>query len=137
MGLALPFAAVGVAANILRPGWFTLGLGLAGWIAGIVLLAVGVPAWLSSVALILVRVPRKQLITTGPFAVVRHPLYTSVALLVIPGVGLLFDTWVGAAIGAILYASSRMFSPEEEKVLEREFPAAYPAYRKRVLLPWL
>ena len=109
MGLALPFAAVGVAANILRPGWFTLGLGLAGWIAGIVLLAVGVPAWLSSVALILVRVPRKQLITTGPFAVVRHPLYTSVALLVIPGVGGIFDTWVGAAVGAILYASSRMF----------------------------
>ena len=87
--------------------------------------------------LILVRVPQKKLITTGPFAVVLHPLYTSVALLVIPGLGLLFDSWVGAAIGVVLYISSRIFSPREEKILLQYFPQEYPAYRKKVLLPWL
>ncbi|MGO9310539.1 MAG: hypothetical protein ACLQDL_16150 [Spirochaetia bacterium] len=36
--------------------------------------------------LVLIRVPQKKLITVGPNTVVRHPLYTSVALLVIPGI---------------------------------------------------
>jgi protein-S-isoprenylcysteine O-methyltransferase Ste14 len=137
MGLTLPFLVVGIVLNILRPAWFALGFGAGGLIAGIVLLAIGVPAWVSSVVLILIRVPQKKLITTGPFAVVLHPLYTSVALLVIPGLGLLLDTWVGAGIGAILYVSSRLFSPAEEAILLKVFPAEYPAYRKKVFLPWL
>jgi protein-S-isoprenylcysteine O-methyltransferase Ste14 len=137
MGLTLPFLAAGIVLNILFPAWFALGFGTGGVIAGIVLLAVGVPTWISSVVLVLVRVPRKKLITTGPFAVVLHPLYTSVALLVIPGLGLLFDSWVGAAIGVVLYISSRIFSPAEEKLLLQYFPQEYPAYRKKVLLPWL
>ena len=123
--------------NILRPAWFTMGFGTGGLVAGIVLLAVGVPMWLSSVALILIRVPQKKLITTGPFAVVLHPLYTSVALLVIPGLGLLLDTWVGFAIGAVLYVSSRLYAPGEEVILQKVFPSEYAAYRRKVLFPWL
>ncbi len=80
----LPFVAIGLIANILSPGWFAMGFGVTGVVIGIVLLAVGVPAWLCSVAMILIHVPRKKLITTGPFAVVVHPIYTSVALLVLP-----------------------------------------------------
>jgi protein-S-isoprenylcysteine O-methyltransferase Ste14 len=137
MGLTLPFIVIGIVLNILRPVWFTLGFGTGGMIAGVVLLAIGVPVWISSVALILVRVPQKKLITTGPFAVVLHPLYTSVALLVIPGLGLLFDTWVGGGIGAVLYVSSRIFAPAEEAILLKVFPVEYPDYRKKVLLPWL
>jgi protein-S-isoprenylcysteine O-methyltransferase Ste14 len=137
MVLTLPFAALLIAGNILLPGWFRLGFGTGGVVAGIILLAVGVPAWLSSVALILIRVPQKKLITTGPYAIVRHPLTTSVALLVVPGLGLLFDSWVGAAIGAVLYAFARYFSPREEAALLKIFSAEYEAYRRKVLLPWL
>ncbi len=137
MGLTLPFIVVGVVLNILRPAWFALGFGTGGVTAGVVLLAIGVPVWVSSVVLILVRVPQKKLITSGPFAVMLHPLYTSVALLVIPGLGLLFDSWVGAGIGVVLYISSRIFSPGEERLLLQYFPKEYPAYRKKVLLPWL
>ncbi len=137
MGLTLPFLVVGIAANILWPSVFRLGFGLPGVVAGIVLLAVGVPLWLTSVAQILIFVPRKKLITSGPFALMLHPLYTSVALLVFPGCGLLFDTWLGAALGVILYVSSRIFSPAEEKTLASIFPGDYETYRAGVLLPWL
>jgi protein-S-isoprenylcysteine O-methyltransferase Ste14 len=137
MGPTLPFIVVGVVANILRPGWFAMGSGTGGLIAGIVLLALGVPTWLTSVAQILYWVPRRTLITTGPFAVMFHPLYTSVALLVFPGLGLVLDTWLGPALGVILYVSSRISSPREEKMLATFFPAEYPKYRSRVLLPWL
>ncbi|HTZ52092.1 MAG TPA: methyltransferase [Spirochaetia bacterium] len=137
MSLALPFLVVGVLANILWPGVFALGFGQGGLIAGIVLLAVGVPFWLIGVGQVLVNVPRKKLITTGPFAVLLHPMYTSVSLLVFPGLGLLFDSWVGAAIGVALYISSRIFAPAEDEILRKYFPSEYDAYRKRVLLPWL
>jgi protein-S-isoprenylcysteine O-methyltransferase Ste14 len=66
-----------------------------------------------------------------------HPIYTSVALLVLPGLGLLLSTWLGPALGVILYIASRLFSRSEEKMLASIFPAEYPAYRARVLLPWL
>jgi protein-S-isoprenylcysteine O-methyltransferase Ste14 len=137
MGLTLPFIVIGVAANIIWPAVFRMGSGRGGLIAGIILLVIGLPLWITSVVQILVWVPRKTLITTGPFRLMLHPLYTSVALLVLPGVGLVLDTWLGFALGAVLYLSSRIFSPAEEKLLDRYFPTEYPAYRGRVLLPWL
>lgn len=137
MSLTLPFLVVGIAANILWPRAFALGFGTGGLIAGIVLLVVGVPVWLSSVALVLINVPKKRLITGGPFAVIPHPMYTAVALLVLPGLGILLDTWVGAGIGVALYIASRICSPDEDKILAQVFPEEYPAYRKRVLIPWL
>jgi protein-S-isoprenylcysteine O-methyltransferase Ste14 len=137
MGLTLPFLLVGVAANIIWPAVFRLGFGSGGIIAAAALLAVGVPLWLAAVVQVLVLVPRKRLITNGPFALMLHPIYTAVALLVMPGVGLLVDSWVGFAIGAVLYASTRIFAPAEERLLEKYFPVEYPAYRAKVLLPWL
>ncbi len=137
MGFTLPFIIVGLAANLWRPAWFHMGLELPGLVAGIVLLALGVPLWLISAAQILIHVPKNQLITTGPYALMLHPLYTSVALLVLPGVGLAVDTWLGPALGLILYLSSRIFSPSEDAILAKAFPTEYPAYREKVLMPWL
>lgn len=133
----LPFAAIVVVSNILTPMWFDLGLGVTGLIVGIILLAVGVATWFASVAMVLIWVPRKKLITSGPFAVVRHPAYVAVALLVLPGLGFLLDTWLVMALGVVLYVFVRIFSPAEEKILTAVFPVEYPAYRSRVLLPWL
>ena len=137
MSLTLLFLVVGIVANILWSRVFTLGFGIGGLIVGIVLLLIGVPVWLSGVALVLINVPKKRLITTGPFAVIPHPMYTAVALLVFPGLGMLFDTWVGAGIGVVLYICSRIFCPEEDKILAKVFLKKYPAYRKRLLIPWL
>ncbi len=133
----LPFAVAGIVMNVLYPGFFTMHLGLPGMIAGIVLLALGIPVWFSSAFMIIIYVPRHRLITTGPFALVAHPLYTSIALLVIPGTGLLFDTWVGFAIGAVLYVSSRIFSVREDRNLEEAFGEEYRRYRERVMVRWL
>ncbi len=137
MSVTLPFIVVGIAANILWPQLFQLHSGSAGLIAGVVLLVVGVPVWLSSVALVLINVPKRKLITGGPFAFLRHPMYTIVALLVFPGLGLLFDTWLGAGIGIVLYVTSRVFSPEEDRILAKLFPTEYPDYQKRIRIPWL
>lgn len=108
MGLWLPFAVVGIAANILWPAIVSMGFGTAGRVVGVVLIVTGVPLWL-----------------------------TSVALLVIPGAGLLVDSWLGFAFDAILYVSSRIFSPREKSMLASIFGSEYDAYRNKVVLPWL
>jgi protein-S-isoprenylcysteine O-methyltransferase Ste14 len=83
------------------------------------------------------RVPRGELITTGPFALVKHPLYTGVALLVLPWLGFLLNTWLGAALGIVLYVASRRYEPEEEAALEKRFGSAWDEYVHAVALPWL
>jgi protein-S-isoprenylcysteine O-methyltransferase Ste14 len=103
----------------------------------LVVLAVGIVVWLWSVALILIRVPRGELITTGPFAVMKHPLYTAVSLLVIPALGLLLDTWLGIVVGVAMYLAVRRYAPAEEAQLAEAFGPAWDDYRGRVWLPWL
>ncbi len=137
MLFTLPFALAGVTGALLRPAVFRMGWGTPGLILGLVLLALGVPLWLGSAIQVLRLVPRGKLITTGGFAWVLHPLYLSVSLLVIPGCGLVLDSWLGFAIGAVMYVGVRLFAVQEERELAAALPGEYPAYRARVLLPWL
>lgn len=136
--LTLPFLVVGLVLNLAVPEWFDVGgppTRLA--VISIVLLIPGVAIWLWSVELILTRVPRGELITTGPYSLMKHPIYTSVALLVLPWFGFLLNTWLGAAIGVVLYVASRMFAPEEEAALAETFGLRWEAYRSSVPFPWL
>jgi protein-S-isoprenylcysteine O-methyltransferase Ste14 len=136
--LVLPVLVVGVALNVLFPSVFDVGGPAPALRAtSIAMLAVGVVIWAWSVVLILTKVPRHELITTGPFALMKHPLYTGVGLLVIPAVGMLLNTWLGALIGVVVYVGSRMYAPEEERELAVTFGAEWDAYTDSILLPWL
>jgi len=137
MLLTLPFMVGGILLNILYPHFFQLQLGLIGILIGAILLAVGIPFWLLSVVQMIRYVPQNKLITKGAFGVILHPIYTSVAILVIPGLGFMFDTWVGLTIGAILYIISRIFRGQEDKKLNGIFGEEYQTYRSKVLIPWL
>lgn len=134
----LPFLVAGIILNILFPEFFQVGgpTKILRWIS-IVVLIPGIIIWIWSVILILVKVPRHELITTGPYALVLHPLYTGVALLVLPWLGFLLNTWLGLPVGLVLYTGSRLFAPEEEKILARIFGESWEQYRNKVLLPWL
>ena len=80
--------------------------------------------------------PDTELVTGGPFGLIRHPLYLSVLMLWAGGALALLN-WA-LAIGAIVlvpafYARARV----EERLLSRHFGDAYTAYAARVpmLLP--
>lgn len=136
--LVLPFLVVGVALNVWRPALFGVGgPGPALTVLSLAMLVPGITIWLWSVVLILTKVPKGELITGGPFALVKHPLYTGVALLVLPWAGFLLNTWLGAAIGVVIYAGSRRFAPEEERKLAQAFGAQWDAYAGAVKIPWL
>ncbi len=134
----LPFLLAGVALNVAFPAAFAVGgppPPLA-WVS-VVVLAVGVVVWAWSVVLILRDVPRGRLITSGPFAVVRHPLYTGVALLVLPWAGFLLNTWLGAVLGIVLFAGARMFEGGEERALASRFGSDWDRYAAGVKIAWL
>lgn len=134
----LPFLLVGLALNLLFPAAFDVG-GPPRWLQVLswTLLAVGVVVWAWSVALLLTRARAGELITSGPYAVVRHPLYTAVGLLVLPWLGFLLDTWLGVLVGVALYAGARRFAPAEEAELAQRFGADWDEYSRRVVIPWL
>jgi len=136
--LTLPFLVIGVVLNVAFPSFFSVGgPSTLLRVISIIILVPGVTIWIWSVVLILARVPRNELITNGPFSLVKHPLYTGVALFVVPWVGFLFNTWLGVLIGTIMYVGSRVFSPEEEEVLSKTYGTAWHEYCSRVKVPWL
>jgi protein-S-isoprenylcysteine O-methyltransferase Ste14 len=136
--LALPFLVIGLALNALRPSLFSVGgpPAFLKVISAIVLIP-GFMIWIWSIALILTKVPRHQLITDGPYSLVKHPLYTGVGLLVLPWAGFLLDSWLGVLFGTVLYIGSRLFAPEEERALARTFGASWDEYCAEVKIPWL
>jgi protein-S-isoprenylcysteine O-methyltransferase Ste14 len=133
-----PFVVVGVILNVANPDLFAVG-GPPVWLwwLSVAMLVTGLAIWAWSVILILTNVPRGRLITGGPYAWVKHPIYTAVALLVLPWVGFLLDTWLGVLLGVALYVATRIFAPAEEAKLSRTFGEAWEEYRRRVKLAWL
>jgi len=138
MLLTLPFLVIGVILNIVFPSFFIVGgPSFVLKVISIVVLVYGVTLWLWAVVLILIRVPKNELITNGPYSLIKHPIYTGVALFVLPWLGFLLNTWLGLLVGVVLYIGCRIFAPEEEKAMSKAFGAAWDEYSKRVAIPWL
>ena len=136
--LTMPFLLIGLILNILYPDFFGVGgPSSISTVLSLIVLVPGLIIWIWSVVLIVMKVPRNELITHGPYSVVKHPLYTNVALLVLPWIGFLCDTWLGVVIGIVLYVVSRFFSPQEEKILSKTFGVVWDDYCKKVKVPWL
>jgi protein-S-isoprenylcysteine O-methyltransferase Ste14 len=134
----LPFVLAGLLLNFIFPSAFDVGgPSTALQAVTIAVLIPGLTIWAWSAALILRKVPRGELITNGPYSIVKHPLYTGVALLVLPWIGFLINTWLGAAIGIILYIGSRIFAPAEEAELSTTFGVTWDEYCRDVRIPWL
>lgn len=80
------------------------------------------------------RVRSGKLVTTGPYAHTRHPLYLG-NLALVAGFALASGAgwpWFSPAAAALYVALYRGHARREEAALARAFPAAFAAYRARV-----
>ena len=81
--------------------------------------------------------PDQELVTTGPYSYVRHPLYLAF-LLMLTSTGLLSSNWFIGVVGVLLIASITVVRiPAEEALLSQRFGEQYREYRQRTpaLLP--
>jgi protein-S-isoprenylcysteine O-methyltransferase Ste14 len=116
----------------------------AGPIAGAVLMAGGGILFLAGLvrlgrALTPLPYPKDEaaLVQTGPFALVRHPMYGGGLLLAL-GWALWARSWLTLGYVAVLFVFLDVKSRREERWLPAKFPA-YAAYQRRVrkLLPFV
>jgi protein-S-isoprenylcysteine O-methyltransferase Ste14 len=132
---------LGVLTSVAYPpgmAWSTLALPV--WLrwAGVVLGLAMVPAayWVFStlgrnVSETVLTREHHELVTAGPYHVIRHPLYTvGVGLFI--AVGLMAASWFILLFALIALASIRLgVVPLEERELEAKFGDAYRSYRQR------
>jgi protein-S-isoprenylcysteine O-methyltransferase Ste14 len=78
-----------------------------------------------------------ELVTTGPYHYVRHPIYAGL-LLALLGTALMTNL-IGVGIFAILGAYFYYSATVEERNLSATFAKAYPAYRSdtKMLIPFV
>jgi protein-S-isoprenylcysteine O-methyltransferase Ste14 len=80
----------------------------------------------------------QKVIATGPYAFVRHPMYTGVLVMIL-GVPLALDSWWGLAILILAVPILAWRILDEEKLLEEDLPG-YMDYEQKVryrLAPYL
>jgi len=79
-----------------------------------------------------------ELITSGPYRVVRHPRYLGVLLLAL-GVALVFRSWIGLVGCILLLGILQSRIRDEEALLRQEFGPAWEVYRSRSwrVIPYL
>jgi len=78
-----------------------------------------------------------ELVTSGPYALVRHPIYTGIMLAMIGSA--LSESLLWLIGGVLIFAYFIVSARTEEKMMLAQFPDTYPAYRRRtkMLIPFV
>ena len=128
-----------------RSRWTPLSSGVSLWRAtpGLAVVAAAVTAAGLSIALwaravlggnwsgAVVLKERHELIDRGPYAFVRHPIYTGVLLMAL-GTVTFWGTRAGMILFAVMVAGLIVKARREERLLTTHFPDVYPRYAARV-----
>lgn len=79
-----------------------------------------------------------ELVSNGPYALVRHPIYTGL-LLAFAGTALARDEWRGVLAVLLVFAAFWRKLRVEERFMLEQFGERYVAYQRRVpaLIPYL
>lgn len=97
----------------------------------IVLLCLGIPLYITTVKILKTAYTNNELITTGIFSVCRNPLFAVVIFLLLPGITLLFKSWLLLTIPCFVYIMFKLFIPREEYLMEKTFGQAYIDYKNK------
>lgn len=99
---------------------------------GLIWMALGVIFWVYSAVYFLKYFKPGTLITAGPFALCRNPIYSSIIVFIIPSVALIFHSGILLSIAVVLYLGFKLTIHGETIVLRRIFGEEYDKYERYV-----
>ena len=101
-------------------------------VSGIVWLGLGFIFWVYSAVYFLKYFQPGRLITSGPFALCRNPIYSSIIVFIIPALGIIFHSGLTLSIALVLYIGFKISIHGETGVLRKLFGEEYDIYEKSV-----
>jgi protein-S-isoprenylcysteine O-methyltransferase Ste14 len=99
-------------------------------VAGIILLVIGLIFYVATGRLLMQGLKGSKMITTGSYYLCQNPLYTSILLMVIPGVAFLLHSWLILTTSLVAYIMFKINIKSEYKEMEEFFGEAYLTYKK-------
>jgi len=131
---ALYMAVAGAVSWFFRPLFRITGDSRALRIPGILMAAAGFALNLAAAGAMLKAHKEDRLATGGLYRLFRDPMYVLQIFITLPGLFLLFNSWLVLTGVIPAYIGYRVFVREEHRYLEGRFGDAYREYLKTVLL---
>lgn len=78
-----------------------------------------------------------KLLTTGLYRIFRNPMYAAYFLFIIPGICLLFNSWLVLTTIPVNYILLQIFIQREYNYLRQKYGNEYDEYLKTVLIKFL
>ena len=101
-------------------------------IIGAALVIIGIPIFLIPGLTIDKYFRHGELATGGIYSYIRHPIYGSWVVFIIPGMIFILNSLIGFLIPIFMYVVFKIFIIEEESYLEEKFGQKYKEYQKNV-----
>lgn len=99
---------------------------------GLIWLGMGLAYWIYSAIYFLKHFKPGILITRGPFALCRNPIYSSIIVFIIPSLALIFHSGLILSISVVLFLGFKLTIHGETIILRRIFGDEYEMYEKSV-----
>lgn len=104
---------------------------------GIALILIGAVMVISCARKLLKSFGNNKLMDDGLYKIFRDPMYASYLLFVIPGIALIFNSWLAVTTVLINYVLYSIFIRKEHNYLKEKFGNDYEEYLQKVLIKFL
>jgi protein-S-isoprenylcysteine O-methyltransferase Ste14 len=129
--IALPWLAVTIFLSIkYSPAFSFIKDDSAVRVPGIIITAAGLVFYISTVRLLLKGLKETRLITSGPYSLCTNPLYSSIMLIILPGLSLILNSWLVLTTSVVGYVLFRVYIKSERIEMQKFFGEAYLKYEK-------
>lgn len=107
-------------------------------IFGIIFICIGIPYFIATVITVTKAYNADKLVTGGVFGTCRHPLYSSWVIFIVPGIFLMFNSWICLTTPIFMYIILLVLVKKEEIYLENRFGGEYQNYKNKIpcILPY-
>ncbi len=99
---------------------------------GLSLIIFGVFVFVISLVEAFIHFREEKLYTDGIYSIVRHPMYGSWIVMIVPGIVIISRSVLGLSLPIVMFFLFKWLISEEECCLEKKFGESYRIYKKRV-----